>query len=264
MSFGSVGCNFFCPGCQNWDISFAEAADHEKETIYISPEDSIRLAFQNEAQGLSWTYNEPTLWFEYTLDGALLAKQKGLYTNYVTNGFITAEALDLIGPHLDSYRVDIKGFSKRLYKELAHVNDFQGILDVTERAKKKWEMHVEIVTNIIPTFNDDMGEIRDIARWIVGTLGKETPWHITKFYPHHKLRHLKPTPIKTLEQAYEVGLQEGLNYVYLGNLPGHKGENTYCHSCKALLIERDGFSITQNKIKGHNCPNCGTKIPGVF
>jgi pyruvate formate lyase activating enzyme len=264
MSLCSVGCNFHCPGCQNWDISFAEIGSEPKETIFISPEKSIELAFQNDCQGMSWTYNEPTLWFGYTLDGAKLAKEKDLYTNYVTNGYITPEALDLIGPHLDAFRVDIKGFTKRFYEQVAHLKDFEGILEVSVRGKEKWEMHVEIVTNIIPTYNDSKEELKDIANWIVTALGKDTPWHVTRFYPHKALYHLSPTPIKTLEMARQIGLSEGLRYVYLGNVPGHKAENTYCHCCQTLLIKRGTFEILENNIKNGKCRNCGVKIPGVF
>ena len=264
LSLGSLGCNFRCPGCQNWEIAHADLADSRRATQYLSPEDSVKLAKENNCLGISWTYNEPTIWFEYTYDGAKLAREQGLLTNYVTNGYITPEALDTIGPYLDSFRVDTKGFSEKTYQTLCHVDDFRGILEVTERAKEKWEMWVEIVTNIIPGYNDGDEELRDIASWIRDDLGPDTPWHVTRFVPHLDLSQIPSTPVSTLERARNIGLEAGLRYVYLGNVPGHPSENTYCHNCGKLLIERSGFSIAQNRISDGHCPDCGATIPGRF
>lgn len=261
LSLGSLGCNFRCPGCQNWEIA------HWKEGImytrYISPEELVSETKAMGSLGISWTFNEPALWFEYTLDGAKLAKTQGLYTNYVTNGFITCDAFDMIAPYLDVYRVDLKGFSERTYQKIGHIKNFKGILEIAESAKK-YGMHIEVVTNIIPGFNDGEDELRAISSWIKNNLGPETPWHVTRFYPHLKFRHLKPTPIDVLERAWIIGKEEGLWYVYIGNVPGHKWENTYCHMCKKLLIERYVFDIISNKIKSGKCPYCGTIIPGKF
>ncbi|HCJ66941.1 MAG TPA: AmmeMemoRadiSam system radical SAM enzyme [Elusimicrobia bacterium] len=283
FSLGTLGCNFRCPGCQNWEIAHAkplnirENAKHAKtqnlcqnaETEFISPEECINLAKKYNCLGISWTYNEPTIWFEYTLDCAKLVKsprptRHSLLTNYVTNGFITSEALDTIGPYLDSFRVDIKGFSKKTYQKIAHLSDFIGILKVTKRAKEKWNMHIEIVTNLILTVNDDLSELRDLANWIISELGENTPWHITRFIPYLYWDYLPVTPVKDLEKAREIGLKTGLKYVYLGNVPGHPGENTYCSNCSKLLIERNGLDITDYQLKGNSCPNCRTTIPGYF
>jgi pyruvate formate lyase activating enzyme len=230
----------------------------------ITPEESVALAKKNNCKGISWTYNEPTIWFEYTLDSARLAKENGLLSHYVTNGFITPEALDKLGPYLDAFRVDIKGFSRRLYKKMCHVDDFEGILKVTTRAKKKWDMWVEIVTNVTPGYNDDEDQLRGIATWIKENLGEETPWHVTQFVPHLELSDVPPTPVSTLEKTREVGLQEGLKYVYLGNVWGHPAENTYCHNCGKLLIERRGFYISKYEIKDGKCSYCHKSIPGRF
>ena len=233
------------------------------DTEYVSPEELVNRTKTARCPGISWTFNEPALWFEYTLDAAMLAKEQGLYTNYVTNGFITEEAFDMIAPFLDVYRVDIKGFSEDTYLRTANIKGFQGILDVAEKAKRQG-IHVEIVTNVTPGFNDKESELRDIASWIKNTLGPDTPWHITRFYPHHKLSHLSPTPVSHLERAWSIGKEEGLWYVYLGNVPGHKWENTYCHGCGELLIERHIFEIIKSGIKDNKCPHCGTSIPGRF
>jgi len=265
LSLGSLGCNFRCLGCQNWDIAHSKVDESElKSTDYVSPEDCIHLARRHNCLGISWTYNEPTLWFEYTLETAKLAKQNDFYTNYVTNGFITQEALDLIGPFLDIFRVDIKGSSDEFYKKIANVSNFKGILEVTEQAKKKWNMHVEVVTNIIPGYNDDERGLKNIASWICSRLSEDTPWHVTQFIPHLKLSYINPTPVSILEKAREIGFREGLRYVYIGNIPGHPGEDTYCYKCKSLLIKRDGFSVLENRIKVSKCPDCSAYIAGRF
>lgn len=273
LSLGSLGCNFRCPGCQNWEIAHSrveqECLDARPEirgrgTDYVAPERMVKLAEDYKCRGISWTYNEPTLWFEYTLKGAKLAREKGLLTNYVTNGYITPEALDLIGPYLDSFRVDIKGFSRRAYRRIAHIDGFEGILEVTRRAKQMWGMHLEIVTNVIPGYNDSELQLKRIAFWIKGELGEDTPWHVTRFVPHLKLSHLELTPVSTLERAREIGLEQGLRYVYLGNVPGHPGENTYCYQCKVLLIKRSVFAIVENRLADGRCPECGARIAGRF
>ncbi|MDH4230573.1 MAG: AmmeMemoRadiSam system radical SAM enzyme [Nitrospirota bacterium] len=261
FSVGSVGCNFRCPGCQNWDISHWKQG--EMHTEYISPAELVSRAKASGCLGISWTFNEPVLWLEYTIDGARLAKEEGLYTNHVTNGFISEEAFDLIAPFLDVYRVDIKAFSERTYMRTGHIKEFRGILLIAEKAKR-YGMHVEIVTNVTPGFNDSEPELRGIASWIKNHLGPDTPWHVTRFYPHLELAHLYPTPVSVLEKAWAIGKDEGLWYVYLGNVPGHKWENTCCHQCGALLLERDIFEIVKNSIQDGKCPECHTVIPGRF
>jgi pyruvate formate lyase activating enzyme len=220
------------------------------------------MAKKEDCIGLSFTYNEPTIWFEYTLDCSKLAKKEGLLTNYVTNGFITKDALDEIGEYLDSFRVDVKGFSKKSYSMIAHIEGFDGIMEVTKRAKHKWDMHIEIITNIIPTFNDDEYQLKGIANWINDELGADTPWHLTRFVPNFKLSHIDYTPIETLEKAREIGFDSGLLYVYLGNVSGHKGENTYCPYCNKLLVERDSYSILRYNIIDGKCPVCKKSITG--
>jgi len=261
LSLGSVGCNFRCPGCQNWEI--AHWQEGPMDTQFLSPEGLVSKAKAAGCMGISWTFNEPTLWFEYTLHGAKLAKAQGLYTNYVTNGFLTEDAFREISLFLDVYRVDIKAFSDRAYQKIGQIQEFKGILEVTEKAKK-FGMHVEVVTNVIPGFNDDVTELRGIASWIRNHLGPDTPWHVTSFYPHHKLSHLPPTPLSDIEKGWSIGKEEGLWYVYVGNLPGHKNENTYCHSCGELLVDRYIFEVIQNKLENGRCPKCKTLIPGKF
>jgi pyruvate formate lyase activating enzyme len=264
LSLGSLGCNFLCPGCQNWHISHADIDKELSFTEYISPEKVVQLALDNNCIGISWTYNEPTLSLEYALDTAKLAKEKGLLTNYVTNGFITPEAMDLLGPSLDAYRVDVKGFSAQTYKKIANIPNFREILKNIHAAKHKWGMHVEIITNLTSGFNDHEVELHNLAQWISDQIGPETPWHITRFVPHFKLSHCNFTPIPSMEQARQIGMDRGLQYVYLGNVPGHLAENTYCPRCGKLIIERNAYRILQYNLKGNECKFCKQKIPGFF
>jgi pyruvate formate lyase activating enzyme len=264
LSLGSYGCNFRCPGCQNWDIAHSEVKEEIRLAKMTSPEELVNIAQKSKCLGISWTYNEPTLWFEYTLEGAKLAKKNNLYTNYVSNGFITLEALDLIGPYLDVFRVDLKGFSDDSYQQIASVDDFSGILEVIKRAKEKWKMHVEIVTNVIPGMNDNEKDLSRMASWISSELGKDTPWHITRFFPHLKLSHLQPTPIETLEKIREIGLSKGLNYVYLGNVLAGEGENTFCPNCGQTLVVREGLEVKEINLIQGRCKFCNQEIAGRF
>ncbi len=259
FSVGTLGCNFHCKHCQNWQISAANGGSLG-ECRDIPPQTLIELAKRYQCQGVAWTYNEPTIWFEYTLDSAKLAKENNLYTVYVTNGYATAEALDTIGPYLDAWRVDIKGFSDAFYRELAKVPRWREILTVTKRAKDKWDMHVEVVTNIIPTMNDDDEQLEGIARWIRDELGELTPWHVTRFYPHHHLTHLPPTPVATLEHACDIGRKVGLRFIYAGNVPGHQSENTRCYSCGRLNVKRFGYQTEVVGLRGSHCQFCGADL----
>jgi len=271
LSLGTYGCNMQCGHCQNWNISHVVLTKSTKtgktfplgqEMIpeYVPPERLIELANKHNCQGIAWTYNEPTIWFEYAYDGAILAKKNGLYTVWVTNGYIMPEALDKIGPYLDAFRVDVKGFNKDFYFKLAKTRNFQPVLDAAERAKKKWNMHVEIITLVIPTMNDDDVQLKSIANWIVDKLGPETPWHVTRFYPCLDFSHLPPTPVETLEKAVKIGKEAGLKFVYVGNVAGHKGENTYCPKCKKLLIERVGYQTQIKNIADGKCESCGQDL----
>lgn len=260
FSLGTLGCNFHCLHCQNWEISMADGAALNHACREMSPMAAVEAARSQQCQGIAWTYNEPAIWFEYTLDSARLARENGLYTVYVTNGYSTPEALDMIGPYLDAWRVDIKGFSDTLYRDLARVPHWRNILEVASQAKTKWGMHVEVVTNIIPTMNDDDRQLDGIARWIHDELGELTPWHVTRFHPHYNLRNLPSTPIHTIEHAYDIGRQAGLKFVYAGNIPGHKTENTSCYSCGKLVVERFGYQTKVIGLAGSKCRFCGAEL----
>jgi pyruvate formate lyase activating enzyme len=260
FSLGGWGCNFHCTGCQNWQIACRDIVPPGQETEEILPARAVQMALDSGALGIAWTYNEPTVWFEYTLESAKLAKKHHLYTVYITNGYMTLPALDLLGPYLDAWRVDVKGFSDAYYRRLTKVNRWRGILETAQRAKHQWNMHVEVVTNIIPGLNDDDEQLGGIARWINDALGELTPWHVTRFYPQYQARDYPATPVSTIEHAMEIGKQAGLRFVYPGNLPGHAGENTRCYNCGRLVVQRQGYSTQVLGLNGSKCKYCGAEL----
>jgi pyruvate formate lyase activating enzyme len=267
LSLGTVGCNFKCPGCQNAEIAHRIPKvldeEHIAECNYMEPEEVVQAAGAHDCLGISWTYNEPTVWFEFILETSKLAKEKGFLVNVVTNGFISVEGLDLIAPFMDALRIDIKGFDNQTYQRIAHIDDFQGILEIAERAKTRHGLHLEIITNVIPTLNDGEEELRGIAGWIREKLGTETPWHITRFHPACKLQDIPPTPVDYLERIREKGKEMGLHYVYLGNVPHHPFEHTYCPHCGKMLIERDSIFLLKNHLRRNACPFCSGKVDVV-
>ncbi|MBS7250352.1 MAG: AmmeMemoRadiSam system radical SAM enzyme [Candidatus Freyarchaeota archaeon] len=256
LTVGSWSCNFTCPWCQNWEIS-KHPPDEFKN--YVSPEQFMRLLKAYKCQGTSISFNEPTLLLEYSLDVFRLAKKMGYYNTYVTNGYMTPQALELlIQSGLDAMNVDVKGCKETVQKycgaDVEHV-----WLNIHE--SKRRGIHIEITTLVIPRVNDDVDCLRSIAQRIKEE-DENIPWHVTRFHPEYKMTDREATPIQTLERAREVGLSEGLKYVYIGNVPGHRGENTWCPNCGELLIERYIFSITKYRITSENkCPRCGTQIP---
>ncbi|MFC2035579.1 AmmeMemoRadiSam system radical SAM enzyme [Chloroflexota bacterium] len=260
FSLGTLGCNLRCEHCQNWEISFADSKTMLRSCQEMQPQTAVTLAKSYQCHSIAWTYNEPSIWFEYTLDSAKLAKESNLYTVYVTNGYLSPEALDTIGPYLDVWCVDIKGFSDSFYRKLTKVSCWQEILEITKRAKTRWGMHVEVITNIIPTMNDDDQQLEDLANWIRDELGELTPWHVTAFRPNHNMMHLPSTPISTLEHAYDIGQKAGLKFIYTGNVPGHKSENTICYSCGKLVVERFGYQTKVVGLEDSRCRFCGVEL----
>lgn len=259
-SLGTIGCNFRCKHCQNWTIS---QIDIDKAyTVEITPEEAVQKALAAGARTIAWTYNEPTIWYEYTYDCARLAKEAGLATAYITNGYITAEALKHISPYLDAFRVDIKAFTEDFYRTIASAK----LAPVLESAKLAREsgMHLEVVNLVIPGHNDSSEEIRNMVKWIHENLGPDTPLHFTRFHPQYKMSDLSPTPVQKLEEAHRIATEEGMKFVYVGNMPGHGYENTYCPKCGTLLIKRNAFSLLEYNItpKG-TCPKCEETIPIV-
>ncbi|MCX5970294.1 MAG: AmmeMemoRadiSam system radical SAM enzyme [Coprothermobacterota bacterium] len=262
LSLGSLGCNLRCLHCQNWSISQVDPV-HSGFLEALSPEDCLRTAQKEGAAGIAWTYNEPTIWLEYTLDCAQLAKTAGLYTVSVTNGYITPEALAILAPWLDAYRVDLKGWSREFWQQIPQIPNSQPVFEAARLARQRYGLHLEVVTNVIPGWNDDETSLRGLARWISRELGDDTPWHLTRFFPSYRLQETPPTPLSSLLRGERIGREEGLRYIYLGNLDG-KGENTMCPSCGTTLIERSGFSLLCCTLgQDHRCPRCGLVIPIV-
>lgn len=260
FSIGSVGCNMRCGHCQNWQIS-RETAEHGMPGLQqLEPSAVAGLAKKYGCAGVAYTYNEPTIWGEYVLDTARACKDAGLYNVMVTNGFVTPDGLDLIGDVIDVWRVDVKGFDDSTYRDLCRVPSIGPVLEQTERAKRTWGMHVEVVTNVVPTVNDSDETLHGIARWIRDRLGADTPWHITRFFPYLEFSHLEPTPLVTLRHARDIGAEEGLDFVYLGNVAEPGGEDTYCPQCRAAVIQRDGFRVEQRKTLDGMCAQCGTVL----
>lgn len=260
LTMGTWSCNLTCPWCQNCEISKVPPPPGNE---ILEPAEFIRLALEKECAGTSFSFNEPTLLLEYACVVFPLAREKGLYNTYVTNGYMTPEALELLcRAGLDAMNVDIKGDTdavrRRCGAEVARV------WENASKAKREG-VHVELTTLVIPGVNDREEVWREIAGRIVAELGPETPWHVTRYHPAYKFyhpRYVPPTPPAVLEQAREAGLAEGLKFVYLGNLPGHPAQNTYCPGCAAVLIERDLFTVTANYlVAGNRCPGCGREIP---
>lgn len=260
FSLGTWGCNFQCKGCQNWQIACPEDKNIMEKASEVPPEKAVSMATSSGCEGIAFTYNEPGIWLEYALDTSKLAKEQGLYTAFVTNGYSTEEALDEIAPFLDAWRVDIKGFTDEAYKKLAKIADWQPILKTAERAKHKWGMHVEVVTNITPGINDDEEQLTAIAAWIKESLGALTPWHITRFYPCYDMQDVPPTPVETLEKAYRIGKNAGLYFIYMGNVPEKMEENTTCYNCGKIVVQRFGYQTSVKALEGSKCAFCGAEL----
>jgi pyruvate formate lyase activating enzyme len=259
-SQGTIGCNFRCTHCQNWTIS--QVSVDEAYTKELTPEESVSRALSSGCASMSWTYNEPTIWHEFTYDSAKLAHKEGLKTVYVTNGYITEQALKDISPYLDAFRVDIKAFNDEFYKKTCRAH-LQPVLDSSVVARELG-MHIEVIHLIITGKNDDPKETQALIEWVLDNLGPQTPMHFTRFYPMYKMEDASPTPVSTLEKACKMAKDAGIEYPYVGNVAGHTYENTYCPSCGTLLIDRSGYLVMKNEITGDKtCPKCGYGIAVV-
>ena len=263
LSFGMLGCDYHCGYCQNWFTSQALRDPEAKpDKLVVSAEDLVRETLRNKSRTLISTYNEPLITSEWAKHIFEAANRAGLLTGYVSNGNATREVLEYIRPVVRLYKVDLKGFQPSHYAQLG--GKLQSVLD-TIRWLHEMGFWVEIVTLVVPGFNDSEAELKDIASFLF-SVSPDIPWHVTAFHPDYKMSDRDYTPAKTLIQAAEVGKKIGLHYVYVGNLPGSvdSWENTYCHSCHQLLIKRIGFTILENFLDGNSCPKCHTRIPGIW
>lgn len=261
-SIATVGCNFRCLFCQNADI--AQMPADQSGMIMgqtFTPEAVVREAEAADCRSISYTYTEPTVFFEFAHDTAMLAREKNIRNVFVTNGYMTAEALDMMAPYLDAANVDLKAFTDEYYKKYcgARLNPVKETLI----RMKALGVFVEVTTLIVPGLNDAPDQLKNTARFITRILGPETPWHISRFHPTYKLTDRPATPVETLVRAREIGLHEGLRYVYTGNVPGEAGERTFCYHCGNLLIERWGFRINAYHIENGKCAYCHTVVDGI-
>ena len=255
-SLGGIGCNFRCRHCQNWQISQADLQG--ARLAPLSPEEGVARAIAEECASISWTYNEPTIWHEYALDMGTLARARGLGTCYVTNGYITEEALKELAPMLSAFRVDLKAFTDDFYRKICGAH-LQPVLDAAVLAREL-KMHIETVTLVIPELNDSMEEQESLIRWVIENLGPETPMHFSAFHPDYRMTDRGGTPSGLIEKICARAKELGLHYPYAGNVGHSHYENTYCPSCGALLIKRQGFSSRITGLDNRQCTNCGETI----
>lgn len=260
LALATVGCNFRCKYCQNWHIS--QARVEEREYYELSPEEVVELALREGAKSVSFTYTEPIAFYEYMYAISKLARERGLMTSIVSNGFINPGPLRELLKVMDAVKIDLKGFTDEFYHEVSSA-ELEPVLTSLKIVREE-RVYLEIVNLVVPTFNDDAGVIREMCWWIKQNLGDDVPLHFTRFFPNYKLTHLPPTPVQTLEMARGIAQEVGLKYVYIGNVPGHEGNNTYCPKCGKLLVLRAGFAVLENNVIGGRCKFCGERIPGIW
>jgi pyruvate formate lyase activating enzyme len=258
FSMGTAGCNMGCFFCQNWDISKSRA--DQVRSRHLPPEDVVSLALHYGCPSIAFTYNEPTIWGEYVVDICHAAREAGLATVMVTNGYITREAFHDIYDHVDAANVDLKAFTENFYGKIT-LTHLEPVLEMLTWLRRETDVWFEITNLIIPTLNDDPGELRRLAEWVLENLGPEVPLHFTAFHPDFKLRDKPHTPPETLHRARRIALETGLHYVYEGNIRS-EAANTRCPKCDALLIRRSWHDVRENRLRDGRCPDCGRAIPG--
>lgn len=258
MSIAAAGCNFRCQFCDNWMVS----QDRTVNGKSFPPAEVVKAARDRNCQGISYTYTEPTIYMEYAFDTAKLAHQVGFFNTFVTNGYITPEAVQIIAPYLDAATVDFKGGGDPgFYKSFSSVPDVEPIYEAL-KALRRNGIHIEITNLVIPKIGDSVNRIKEMATWIKETLGRDTPFHLLRFHPDYKMTSTPATSVEIMEKTYMTARNAGLEYVYIGNVPGHPAENTYCPNCNELLIKRYSFEITRwNLTKDMRCPVCAHQIP---
>lgn len=260
LSIAAAGCNFECKFCQNWQI--AQFRPEQVKSYTLLPHQVVKLAKEQGSPTIAFTYSEPVVFYEYMYDTAKIGRSQGIGSVMISNGYINEEPLLELCKYLTAVKVDLKSFSEKFYREVCS-GELKPVLKTLEQLKKIGIWY-EVVVLIVPTLNDSEQEIREMSRWIRERLGSNVPLHFTRFHPMYKIKNLPPTPLSTLERARKIAQEEGIYYVYLGNVPGHEGEHTYCPSCKKILIKRTGFFILENNLKGGKCSFCKQPIPGVW
>jgi pyruvate formate lyase activating enzyme len=260
LSIAAAGCTYRCKYCQNWQIS--QFRPEETVNYALSPEDVVELAKRYKTPSIASTYSEPTAFYEYMYDISKLAKEEGIKATMHSNGSINTGPLEELCEYLDAANIDLKYFDEDLYFKMSH-GYLSTVLESLKTLHNKG-VHLEITNLVVPTLNDKKEDIRKMVKWIFDHLGPDVPLHFSRFYPTYKLKNLPPTPVDTLKKARDVAMDEGLHYVYVGNVPGHVAEDTYCPVCGRVVIERQGYLVKENNIQEGRCRFCWTKIPGVW
>jgi pyruvate formate lyase activating enzyme len=260
LSVATVGCNLHCRNCQNWEIS--QANPEETQAYFLPPEKIVGLSLKKKIPLIAYTYTEPLIYYEYTYDTSVLARKRGLKNVLVTAGFLNQKPLKKLYPYIDAANIDLKFFDNKLYEDVCDAQ-LAPVLNALVLAKEM-NLWVEVTNLIIPTLNDDDKMVKRMCKWIVKNLGTATPLHFSRFIPRYKLKYLPPTPVSTLERAYDIARQCGLEFVYIGNVYGASGENTFCPVCGEIVIKRIGYNIGEYNLKGNKCVFCNSVIDGVF
>lgn len=260
FSIATVGCNSRCKFCQNWQIS--QTTPEESFSADLTCAEVVNKALESGCKSIAYTYSEPNVFYEYGIDTARIAKSKGIKNVWVTGGMINPEPLKELSRYIDAANIDFKAFDDNYLKTVCAQN-LKTITD-TIKISKDNGIWIELTNLIVPTLNDDPDKIKQMALWIKDNVGSGVPLHFSRFWPMYKLKNLPPTPVTTLEMARDIALNAGLEYVYTGNIPGHAGNNTYCPSCKNLIIHRRGYAVSQVHLKGGDCKFCGHRIPGIW
>ncbi len=259
-SLGTTGCPLSCQFCQNWEIS--QAMPEDIAASYRSPEHICREASVRSAPVIAFTYNEPTVFFEYMMDIASLAKERGIRCVVVSCGFMNPQPLQELCMVMDAIKIDLKGFSGEFYRKFCKAELDPVLRSIKAVAKSK--AHLEIVNLVIPGLNDSLSMMTELIRWVADEIGPDVPIHFTRFHPDYQMRNVPPTPVSTLEKAYDLALQKGLRYPYVGNVPAHPGNHTRCPNCHRIVIERNGFFVVSNHLTAGKCRYCGANVSGVW
>ncbi len=260
FSIATAGCNMNCKFCQNWEIS--QVRPEQLRNIYLPPGDVVAYAQQSGSRSIAYTYSEPIVFYEYMLDTAIAGRKRGIKSVVITAGYVKHDPwLELI-KEVDAIKVDFKAFTEEFYEEICD-SKLKPVMDALIDLSKSGIWY-EIVYLMVPTLNDDMKKVREMCKWMVADLGKDVPLHFTRFHPMYLLKNLPPTPVSSLGRAREIAMEEGMNFVYVGNVRGHAGEHTYCPQCREVVIGRIGYTITQMNLENGKCKSCGNPIPGVW
>ena len=258
FSIATAGCNIECHFCQNWQI--AQFRPEQVRSNWLPPKELVEQAKRNGCKTIAYTYSEPVTFYDYMLDTAIEGEKQDIGSVVITNGYINEEPLRTLCEHVMAVKVDLKAFTESFYKDICH-GELKPVKETLVRLVQ-WGIWTEVVVLIVPTLNDDPSEIREMARWIHGDLSPTVPVHFTRFHPYYKIKDLPPTPTATLERCHKIAKEEGLKFVYIGNVPGHPAENTHCPKCKEVVVGRVGFRITSMNLNEGHCGNCGQEIPG--